>query len=354
MKFIIKVKAEVEAENFNRYGTRKPVKFDIVAHSMGGLLLRYFLRHGDQELIGAHPPVLNWNGAQYVDRAVLVGTPNSGSAEALVNLVYGRRFAPTLPFYPPELMATFPSMFELLPRSRFSPAVLKPNDQPIDILNPLNWARFRWTYHGTDSQARLAKFGNNKISAKDAQRTLAENLHRARLFHRALDKPAAPPSSLEIFLVAGDATDTLKSVSVDPKSGKIEIDARGPGDGTVLRSSVLADDRQAGVVSMQIQSPVFATRTLFLPEEHLGLTSSETFQNNLLFWLLRERRLKTNTAQPTEGFNPQPVSPKSALTKQKKKALSAADVKLNKTPVKSLRTSSGSRSFGSGTKRSPF
>lgn len=42
---------------------RAPLRFDVVAHSMGGLLLRYFLRYGTQYLAyDGRPPRLTWRG----------------------------------------------------------------------------------------------------------------------------------------------------------------------------------------------------------------------------------------------------------------------------------------------------
>jgi len=64
MAFMKEKRAYVQAEYARRYGVRDaPVKFDIVAHSMGGLLARYALLYGDSDLPadGSLPPV-TWGG----------------------------------------------------------------------------------------------------------------------------------------------------------------------------------------------------------------------------------------------------------------------------------------------------
>lgn len=58
-RFIKAKKAEVQGEIFRRFGMKQsPVKFDLVAHSMGSLVVRYYLRYGAADLPadGSLPP----------------------------------------------------------------------------------------------------------------------------------------------------------------------------------------------------------------------------------------------------------------------------------------------------------
>jgi hypothetical protein len=55
---------------------------------------------------------------------------------------------------------------------------------------------------------------------------LAKSLARARRLAAALDQAApSPPSNLELYLVAGDAVPTPRSVSVDPETGRVRVTA---------------------------------------------------------------------------------------------------------------------------------
>ena len=129
----------MRSEYRKHFGVDNPnVRFDIAAHSMGGLVTRYFLMYGGQDLpADGSLPELTWEGANLVERVILIGTPNAGSARAFRDLVQGTRLAPILPYYSPALMGTFPSIYQLLPRPRHRPVVWdRDTERPVDILDP--------------------------------------------------------------------------------------------------------------------------------------------------------------------------------------------------------------------------
>jgi len=115
-QFVRQKKAYIEAENLKRYGKRGRVKFNLVAHSMGGLVARYYLRYGEQGMPSSGEPKLNWSGATDIKKLIMIGSPNAGSIKALEQLVHGIGFGPFTFRYPPALIGTFPSVYELLPR----------------------------------------------------------------------------------------------------------------------------------------------------------------------------------------------------------------------------------------------
>jgi hypothetical protein len=48
----------------------------------------------------------------------MVGTPNAGSLEALRKLKIGMPRTPLTPWYSAQILGTFPSMYQMLPRGR--------------------------------------------------------------------------------------------------------------------------------------------------------------------------------------------------------------------------------------------
>jgi pimeloyl-ACP methyl ester carboxylesterase len=288
--FIIEKKRYVQGEVEKRYGIKNiDVKFDIVAHSMGGLVARYFLRYGTADLPDdGSLPEITWAGARYVENLVMIGTPNSGSLDALGNLVDGYRPALFLPRYSPALLGTMPAIYELLPRNRHKP-VKDNRGHPVDILSPELWQKNKWGL-ANPAQDKVLKMLLPWITDPAVRRKIAlehqkKCLIRATQFFNAIDIPAKPPASLKTLLVAGDSEKTIKEAKID-STGHLKITAHGPGDGTVLRSSALGDERIDENKSARLVSPIHWDQVLFLFSDHLNLTKNPMFTDNLLYFLL--------------------------------------------------------------------
>lgn len=296
--FILEKRAYVAAEVSRRYGIQKTdVKFDIVAHSMGGLLARYYLQYGGAGLPedGSLPP-LTWAGARYVDRAILVGTPNAGSVNALINLVEGTQLAFILPRYPPAVVGTMPSLYQLLPRARHA-AVIESGGSPgthLDLYDWAVWERLGWGLAAADRDPVL-RWLLPGVEDQAARRRIAldhlrKSLARAKQLQAALDMPASPPKGLRLHLFAGDATPTPAVLAVDRATGKLTIQSQGPGDGTVLRSSAIMDERAGRPWTRGVASPVAWDDVTFVFSDHLGMTRDPAFTDNILYHLLESPR----------------------------------------------------------------
>jgi hypothetical protein len=299
--FIEEKRAYLQREYARRYGiVDADVKFDVVAHSMGGLLARYYLMYGAQELpADGSAPALTWEGARRVSRVILIGPPNAGSAEALLQLVEGRKIGPTLPYYSPALLGTFPSIYQLLPRARHA-AVLWDGDstEPVaDLLDPDLWVRNRWGLADPAQADELATLLADEPDPAQRRATalafLRRVLARSRAFQAALDRrDVAAPAELELLLVAGDAAPTAAQLRVDRADGRVSPLRSAPGDGTVTRASALLDERAGSPFRPGLDSPLAFRQVLFLPETHLGLTRSAVFRDNVLWWLLEQPRAR--------------------------------------------------------------
>lgn len=266
------------------------VKVDVLAHSMGGILLRYYLRYGTQPMPNDGTlPELNWAGAQNVQRAILVGTPNAGAAKTVVELVEGMNLNPLFPNYRAIILGTMPSAYQLLPRTRHGLVVDKDTGKRINVYNVETWIKYGWGLASRDED-KVLQWLLPDISSPEERHLIAldhleKSLNRAEQLHRALDIPSSPPAGTELYLFAGDGIETVAGVEVDAK-GNVSVTTTAPGDGTVTRASALMDERVGRQWSPGMQSPVHWSRVQFVNADHLGLCKAPAFVDNLLYLML--------------------------------------------------------------------
>ena len=297
-EFILKQRAYVQAETEKKYGIKNlDVKFDIVAHSMGGLVARYYLRYGPADLPSdGSLPTLTWEGAKYVEHVVLVGTPNAGSVDAIGNLIEGRKFGPLLGGYEPAILGTMPAVYQLLPRGRHGAMINAGTAQRIeDIHDPELWERMNWGL-ADPRQDKVLQMLLPDVQDVAARRRIAldhqrKALRRAEQFAAALDLPASPPLGLSIYLIAGDAVPTDAAVAINSDDSAVRVIEVAPGDGTVLRSSALMDERVGTNRVGRLDSPIDWTNVHFVFRDHLGLTKDPGFSDNLLYSLFEKPRV---------------------------------------------------------------
>ncbi|MGH9962201.1 MAG: lipase/acyltransferase domain-containing protein, partial [Pyrinomonadaceae bacterium] len=262
----------------------KDFKFDVIAHSMGGLIARYFLYYGAQELGDDGPlPKFDWRGAQQVDKLILVGTPNLGSPEAFKNLTSGYKKKP-LPFYNPAVVGSFPAAYQLLPQWDHG---LFRDDQgavEVDLFNVDTWKKNNWGIVNSDIEnvKELRLLIPNRDAEveplKEAESYLSWCLRRAKRFHDALNETVpemGSPPDTKTFLAIGRGQETWTDIYVEHKDGRLqpiwdEKRRTRQGDGTVPERSALAG-RNLPVVT--VIGPLEA--------EHIALTWHPTFLEKL-------------------------------------------------------------------------
>ncbi|MCH9023495.1 MAG: hypothetical protein IID32_12135 [Planctomycetes bacterium] len=272
-------------------------KFDIVAHSMGGLIVRYYLRYGNQDLPqDGSVPRITWAGCGEIDRAILVGTPNFGSMEAFKTLIEGKVWGGGLLHYDAALIGSLPSMYQMMPRQRHG-LIVSDDDQTteLDLYDPAIWRLNQWGLMSPSSNRYLRWMGthgtNDEQRQKQAYAYLSWCLKRAKQFHKAIDlwPQSKCPSSLYLF--SGDAEKTLSRVKMTKFGGRLKPlftgkDLYEPGDTTVARYSAIGDERHGREYSIGLASPIPWKNVTFLSDDHMGLTRNPHFINNLLFILL--------------------------------------------------------------------
>jgi pimeloyl-ACP methyl ester carboxylesterase len=256
---------------------RPDLKFNIVAHSMGGLIARYASMYGDADLPEGEGPIQpTWAGAAHIGKIVMIGVPNEGSTDAFASLLEGysvteglRRRVPLLNKLTAEDIVTVPSVFQLLPH-RDAVKFLDENLQSIeiDLYNVEVWKRYGWSviYSSPDFRRRHAQTVGTNGNEDELDAYLAASLRRARRFHQALDSVENTTSPVVLLAIGGDCEETLNSpvilrdvkrnrwvtltrpreyrTSSGQKISKKQATAAmyAPGDGRVTRSSLLGEN----------------------------------------------------------------------------------------------------------------
>ena len=291
-EFVRKKKAYIEAENLEKYGTRGDVKFNFVSHSMGAMVMRYYLRYGEQGMPASGKPTLTWAGTKDVEKVIMVAPPNAGSVMMCDTQTAGLNLGPFTFKYPAAIVGTMPATYELLPRARHRPLKDAKTGAELDPLDPQVWTDYQWGLLDPDQdealQVLLPNVSSREERAAIARDHLLKCLRNARNFQKAIDSDVNPPEHIEMILFAGDAIDTV--VGAEAFTGGVNFTEYAPGDNTVARYSALMDERFGTRSTLApFKSPLHWDQATFLYNTHLGLTQSRTFADNVLLQLLEEK-----------------------------------------------------------------
>ena len=262
------------------------LKFDIVAHSMGGLVLRYWMMYGNQDLPeDGTLPELTWAGAKRVACAIFVAPPNLGSINAVTSIIGGRQLGFLQPSYPPALIGTHLSTYQLMPRNRHRRLTVPGIGglRTADLYTPQLWDELGWGLLDPSQDDVLAALMPDTTSRNQrharARQYLTKALARAEQFHRAIDRRGTPRGP-DMFLVVGTGLDTPAGGVVDTETGEIEPTDQEEGDGIVLRASALSDERQGGNTPESRWRQIRYRTVLLLPGEHVTITHNPVFADN--------------------------------------------------------------------------
>lgn len=301
-------KLDALIEQIRKDYARPDLKVDIIAHSMGGLISRYFERYGTADVLDDPAPVATMAGGRKINRLILLGTPNLGSANAVHALVEGAKVFRTIPI---EVVATMPGLYQLLPEMSRKP-LIDIDGRPLrvssisagedaSIFDARTWEHLQWSVYDPGVAARLDPAYRARLQA-----FFARSLRRAGHMYALLqEKTPSPPVPTYLFgascamtsvRVLAEQTEAgfkprfLPAEIASPRTGiDYERLMLEPGDGTVPKPSLLGRqslDPRLATTAVGIQP----AGSFFLCDKHSQLTGNIHFQNNLLDVLLSDGR----------------------------------------------------------------
>ena len=279
------------------------LRVDIVAHSMGGLLVRYFARFGREDVLDQEHPTPTFSGARKIRKTVFIATPNLGAISGLEAAVEGVGVG--LGTIPPEVEATWPATYELLPRGDSDWMVdAQGHRVDHDLFDVNTWKEYEWSIFDPGTRRRILRQFKDGASGERYMATLegfvARSLLRAGRFLRAIALPSLKDDNEEAVF-GGDCVPTQARCVLEWVGGRERVrlnpeDVSGrssnipyrrlmlePGDGTVTKTSALGRALAEPSPSAPGGSGV---RAFFLCQRHDDLPGNITLRDNLLNILL--------------------------------------------------------------------
>ena len=305
-KFIRAKQAQLQAEYHVRYGASPDtIRFDLMGHSLGGLVARYYMRYGELPLPdeGAPDPAITWAGAENVGKLIQIGTPNAGYLDTVTELVNGLRLQPGAPLYPAAVIGTFPSYYEMMPFPQFAAvrkAVPGKSDEEsiargeaVDLYDLNTWIKYKWGLANPDFDADLQWLLPDVKTAAERRYIALEHLQKclasAKRIASMLSMPDPRDSDVFQMIFIGDSVPTSSLALTDDK-GDLRIVRYDSGDGKVSAVSARADLRnpdRTGAWGPRMESPVRWKGVIHVSGAHMGITVAPDFLHNMRFYLVQ-------------------------------------------------------------------
>ena len=282
------------------------LRVDILAHSNGGLLARYYARYGTADLPMKGPFEPTGAGASSIRRLLLVGTPNLGTMQPVLGNLRGEEIG--LRKIPQEVVATCSGAAQMMPHPAI-PWIIdtQGRDIPLPLFDISTWRDNSWSVFSPHVAERTIALHGGGAAGRAylelLREYMAKQLLRGRRFMESVAVPSRP-GEMRPYVFGGDCAATLARVVAEQVDGRwvarervadiarpqpgVDYEALmfEPGDAVVTRSSLLGRGTlNVAAPREQIES-LDVAHSVFLCEEHRALTGNATFQNKLLNTLL--------------------------------------------------------------------
>lgn len=283
------------------------LKVDLLAHSNGGLLARYYARYGNKDYLDTNLSnvPLTYSGASAIRRLLIVGTPNLGSMQPVLSHVRGEEIG--FRKIPAEVIASISGAPQLMPHPAV-PWLVNSGGNIInrDVFDISTWRDFKWSIFDPKVRERTIRRKGGGAAGKRyleiLEAYLAKHLVRGRNFMLLLSRQS-DVRDVKPFVFGGDCEATVARLIVEKQRNKLiarehpdkieipqtDIDyydvMHDPGDSVVTRNSLLGIYENDLIYGYDAISPMKISHSVFLCEEHQLLTGNPTFQNNLLHTL---------------------------------------------------------------------
>lgn len=279
------------------------LRVDVIAHSMGGLIVRYYERYGTADVLNGNTFPVTGLGLSKLRRIVLLGAPNQGTVTAVHKFLNGYRVG--FSSLPTEGVATMPSTFQLFPHPLVD-WVVNVNGKPLnfDIFDTEFWRRYEWSIFDHRIQRRMDRHRDIWPAQDVFERWFEKRLDRGRRFAWSLMVPPGDVPLIKPLLLGADCVPTPRRLVFENISGESIARLRpeqilnprpgvdyeslmfAPGDGSVTLASLLSREDLSHDVPSQAQQAPEAGREQIVCARHDALTSNDVLLDVLIEYLL--------------------------------------------------------------------
>ena len=286
------------------------LKVDILAHSNGGLLARYYARYGVKDYLDSnfYKVPVTYDGASAIRRLLMVGTPNLGTLQPVLSHVRGEEIG--FRKIPADIVATISGAPQLMPHPEVPWLVdIQGNTIDADVFDIETWRNLKWSIFNPRVREKATRRKGGGVAARRhmdiLELYLEKHLLRGKRFMLLMSRKSGE-QDVRPFVFGGDCDPTLARLVVE-KQGKrlvarempemitgpsVGIDYHDlmydPGDSVVVRSSLLGRFNDVAEIANSVTEPMNISHSVFLCEKHQFLTGNHTFQNNLLYTLFNK------------------------------------------------------------------
>lgn len=288
------------------------LRVHLICQSDASQVARYLLKYGGASLdeaeagAAAPPPGIE------VGKLILVGSAAGGALGSLEDLDRGRRFlAGVGRRFLPEVLFTFPSLYQALPAYR-DDLFFDEDGESVDAdpFDAADWERYGWSIFSPESARRVARAGRPDLfgSVAERRRFLRATLDRARRLHRLLGRDVPGFSAAEIHVLGNGYLATPERALLVREDGRwrtyfsgderVRSDpylatlASAPGDGhaTLTSQSWLSPQERAVLAREPVSVPVYHSRIILDPGAQRWILE-----------LLLEAGVGTEASRPARG-----------------------------------------------------
>jgi pimeloyl-ACP methyl ester carboxylesterase len=287
-EFVLEKRKYMQEQYRIMYGIKDyDVQFDLIGHSMGGLVSRYYLRYGNADLPPeGTKPNITWAGSKYIDRLIILGTPNAGYLDTILEMQAGTDTPP----FPAALLGTWPTYYQMMPAPTTRSVVYADDhSKTVDMFDVNVWKQMKWGLadpkQADNLKILLPKISDENERSRIALDHLEKCLKRAKRFIEVMEIKAAPPEDVRLYLVMGNAVKTTNRATANSQTGELNVIEYAPGDGKVTKASALFDLRAGQEWTPYYHSPIAWRGIVQLRAAHMGITTDPAFKDNILFLL---------------------------------------------------------------------